>query len=609
MAGYVIDFEPIGRRGTVGADQSILEATRELGVDLVNLCGGAGTCGRCRVQVLDGKVSEIGANEQEHLTKDELDKGWRLACETYPQADCKVHVPPESLTAPQRTQVEGLEVAVEPDPAVVAHPLELSAPDLSDLRADGDRLLEALEQERKVTCTSIDVETLRGLSPRLRSQDWKLRASVREGEIVAIGPPEGRQLGLAVDLGTTKIAGYLLDLEDGRTLSSHGIMNPQIAYGEDLISRLSRAMESREEATRLQQLVVDGLNQMAAVLCEEIEGDREQIVEAVIVGNTAMHHLLLRLAVDQLAMAPYVPSISKSQDVKARDLGLRLAPGAYVHFLPNIAGYVGSDHVSMMLATGLSTAQRVTLALDIGTNTEVCLVSGGELCSVSCASGPAFEGAHIKHGMRAANGAIESVRLEQGKVTYQTIGGATPTGLCGSGILDAVAQLYLAGILNRGGRMDLQPGVQDDGDLREFILVPQEDADGRSAITITQKDVRQVQLAKGAIRTGIQLLLQSKGLAEDDIDEVIIAGAFGTYIDVGSAIAIGMLPHLPLDRFRQVGNAAGRGAILALVSRAKRREAHAMAGKVGYIELASSPDFMNVYTQSMYLGPYRADED
>jgi uncharacterized 2Fe-2S/4Fe-4S cluster protein (DUF4445 family) len=608
IVGYLIDFEPIGRRGEVDAGQSVLDAARQLGVDLVNLCGGGGTCGRCKVQVLEGNVSESTAGEQEHLPQDDLDRGYRLACQTYPSGDCKVHVPPESLTAPQRTQVEGLEVAVEPDPPVVAHPVELPAPGLSDLRADTDRLIETLARESGVSCRAIDVEALRELSPRLRAWEWNLMASVREGEIVAVGPPEGRQLGLAVDLGTTKIAGYLVDLEDGHTIASHGVMNPQIAYGEDLISRLSRAMESREEATRLQQLVLEGLNKMAAGLCRETGGGPGQIVEAVIVGNTAMHHLLLRLAVDQLAMAPYVPAISAFQDVKARDLGLRIAPGAYVHFLPNIAGYVGSDHVAMMLAMGLSDAQGVTLALDIGTNTEVCLVSKGEMCSVSCASGPAFEGAHIKHGMRAANGAIERLRLEGGKVEYQTIGGAAATGLCGSGILDAVAQLYLAGVLNRGGRMDLQTGVRVEEDQREFVLVEGEEGSERPGVTITQKDVRQVQLAKGAIRTGIQILLDSKGLSEGDIDEVIIAGAFGTYIDVGSAITIGMLPALPVDRFRQVGNAAGRGATLSLVSCAKRREAHALARKVGYIELASSPDFMNVFTQAMYLGPFRREE-
>jgi uncharacterized 2Fe-2S/4Fe-4S cluster protein (DUF4445 family) len=607
MKGHVIDFEPIGRRGRIDAGQSLLEAARLLGVDVVNLCGGNGTCGRCKVQVLTGRVSEPTTGEHEHLSPQELERGYRLCCQTYSLDDCKLHVPPESLTAPQRTQVEGLEVDVEPNPVVLAYPLALSAPSLSDLKADGDRLIDALEQEHDVSCQTIDVDALRGLSPQLRSWDWKLRAFVRDEEIVAVGPPTGHHLGLAVDLGTTKIAGYLVDLKNGRTVASHGIMNPQIAYGEDVIARLSRAMESQEESSRLQQLAVEGLNRLALELCTETGDEPERIVEAVIVGNTAMHHLLLRLAVDQLAMAPYLPSISAPQDVKARDLGLRLAPGAYVHMLPNIAGYVGSDHVAMMLATQLLNIQGVTLALDIGTNTEVCLVSNGEICSVSCASGPAFEGAHIKHGMRAANGAIERLRLADGKVEYQTIGGAPPTGLCGSGILDAVAQLYLAGILNRGGRMDLQAGVRVEDEERAFVLVAEEDGDERSAITLTQKDVRQVQLAKGAIRTGIQVLLESKGLSDEEIDRVIIAGAFGTYIDVTSAIAIGMLPSLPLDRFRQVGNAAGKGAILALASRDKRFEAHTIARKVDYIELASSPAFMNIFTQSMYLGPYGED--
>jgi uncharacterized 2Fe-2S/4Fe-4S cluster protein (DUF4445 family) len=607
MAGYVIDFEPIGRRGAVGPGQSLLEGARQLGVDLVNLCGGKGTCGRCKVQVLTGSVSAPTAVEQEHLTPEELEKGYRLACQVCPSGDCTLHVPPESLTTPQRTQVESLEVDVEPDPAVVAYPVELAAPSLSDLRADADRLFHTLERQHGVSCRRIDIDVLRGLSARLRSWQWKLKASVRGDEILAVAPAAGRPLGLAVDLGTTKIAGYLVDLEKGKTVASQGMMNPQIAYGEDLIARLSRAMQSPQEAARLQELAVEGVNRLTRALCTETGAQPEEIVEAVIVGNTAMHHLLLRLAVEQLAMAPYLPALSASQDVKARELGLGLAPGAYVHLPPNIAGYVGSDHVAMALATQLLDARGVTLALDIGTNTEVCLVSRAEMCSVSCASGPAFEGAHIKHGMRAAPGAIERLRLESGSVTYQTIGGSAPTGLCGSGILDAVAQLYRAGVLNRGGRMDIRDGVRVRQEEREFVLVPEEADGNRSAITITQKDVRQVQLAKGAIRSGIQVLIESRGLSENDIDEVIIAGAFGTYIDVASAIEIGMLPALDLDRFRQVGNAAGRGATLALVSREKRLQAQAIARRVEYIELASYPNFMNIFARAMYLGQEGAE--
>ena len=298
-----------------------------------------------------------------------------------------------------------------------------------------------------------------------------------------------------------------------------------------------------------------------------------------------------------------MPAIKSALDLKARDLGLGIAPGSYVHLLPNIAGYVGADHVAMLLATGVAQAKGVVLALDIGTNTEICLANHGKLTSLSCASGPAFEGAHIKHGMRAANGAIEHVRLVDGRIEYQTIGGAPPVGLCGSGILDCLAQLYQAGVVDARGRMGQHPRSRDTDGGREFVLVGEDEQEaGRPAITFTQKDVRELQLAKGAMRAGIQVLLELCGLGEAAIDRVIIAGAFGTYIDVASAIAIGMLPRLPLDRFRQVGNAAGMGAKLALISRSKRAEAQALASRVGYVELATFPRFARTFAKAMYLG-------
>jgi uncharacterized 2Fe-2S/4Fe-4S cluster protein (DUF4445 family) len=324
-----------------------------------------------------------------------------------------------------------------------------------------------------------------------------------------------------------------------------------------------------------------------------------------------MHHLFLKLPVEQLSLAPYVPGVGTALDVKARDVGLHIAPGGYIHLLPNIAGYVGADHVARLLAIDMSHAEGVVLALDIGTNTEVCLANHGRLTSLSCASGPAFEGAHIRHGMRAASGAIEHLRLVDGRLELKTIGDAPAVGLCGSGILDALAQLYHAGVVDDRGRMGEHPRVRDDGKHREFIIVAEDERsavpgtdDGREnqAITFTQKDVRELQLAKGAMRTGIQVLLETNQLKEDQIDRVIIAGAFGTYIDVANAIAVGMLPRLPLDRFEQVGNAAGMGAKLALISKSMRNEAKAMADRVGYVELATAPGFMQIFSQSMYLG-------
>ncbi len=602
MALYHIDFEPVGLRGDCAEDRSLLDAARQLGLDLVSLCDGRGTCRRCRVQVLAGCVSEATPTELEALSPQEMKEGYRLACQAFPLTDCRLCVPPESLTTPQRTQVEGLEIAVRPEPLVSAYEVKLPRPSWSDLRADDERLLAALKAQHRVVCDTIDIEVLQDLSPRLRSRDWKAQISVRENEVVALSPSPSRHLGLAVDLGTTKIASYLVDLESGRTLAARGVMNPQIAYGEDVIARIARTREAPAEAARLQRLAVEAVNEIATELCTQVDAEPEGIVEAVVVGNTAMHHLFLRLPVEQLALSPYVPAVRKALDVKARDVGLRLAPGAYVHLLPNIGGFVGADHVAMLLGTDVWRAKDLVLALDIGTNTEVALVSNGEIASVSCASGPAFEGAHIKHGMRAAPGAIEVVRLVDGEVEYLTIGGVPPVGICGSGILDAMAQLYLAGVVDKSGRMRDHPRVRECEGQREFLLVSEGENDGRSAITITQRDVRELQLAKGAMRTGIKLLLQSKGRSEEEIDRVVIAGAFGTYIDIASAITIGMLPALPLERFTQVGNAAGTGAKMALISRAKRAEAQSIARRTEYVELNNIPGFQEAFTDSMYLG-------
>jgi uncharacterized 2Fe-2S/4Fe-4S cluster protein (DUF4445 family) len=338
-------------------------------------------------------------------------------------------------------------------------------------------------------------------------------------------------------------------------------------------------------------------------MCDRVGADSADIVEAVVVGNTAMHHLFVRLPVAQLARAPYALAVRSALDVKARDMGLRIAPGAYVHLLPNIAGYVGADHVAMLLATELARAEGVILALDIGTNTEICLAHQGVLTSVSCASGPAFEGAHIRHGMRAAEGAIERARWVDGRIEYQTIGGGPPVGLCGSGILDVLAQLVQAGVVDRRGQMGERARVRGVGVQREFVLIDEDEQEaGRPAITFTQGDVRELQLAKGAVRAGIDVLLAANGLMAEDIDQIVIAGAFGTYIDVASAIAVGMLPALPLDRFRQVGNAAGTGARLALLSRSKRAEAEAIGRYVRYVELAQDPRFRKIFAQAMYLG-------
>jgi uncharacterized 2Fe-2S/4Fe-4S cluster protein (DUF4445 family) len=610
MALFTIDFEPIGRRGECPSDQSLLDCARQLSVDIVSICGGIGNCERCKVQVIAGQVSKPTLEEEASLTREEISQGYRLACQAYPLSDVRLHIPPESLTAPQRTQVEGLEVDVVPEPPVRGLDARLSAPMLESPIADDANLWQALDVGRiapasggifdNPTSGTIDFHVQQTLPKKMREFNWNVRVALRGDEIIALDAPGTKWLGLAVDIGTTKIAGYLLDLETGKTLVSKGLMNPQISYGEDVISRIVAASKSEENALKLQTLLSDALNQLAADLCAEIQADPTHIVEAVVVGNTAIHHLFLRLPVKQLGLAPYIPAIRSAVDIKARELGLNMAQGAYIHLLPNIAGYVGADHVAMLLATRMAEAEKTTLAIDIGTNTEICLNHRGRMTSVSCASGPAFEGAHIKFGMRAAPGAIEHVRLSGERLEIQTIGGETPVGICGSGLLDVVAQLRLNEILDRNGKL----GASAHSLLRtfngstEFVLVEREE---QGPITISQKDVRELQLAKAAIRLGIQALVSAEGITENDVEQVIIAGAFGTYINIESAITIGMLPALPLERFEQVGNAAGTGARLALISQSQRSKAHEIAQRDGYIELAAVPNFARKFAEATYL--------
>ena len=510
------------------------------------------------------------------------------------------------MTTPQRLQVEGQEVTVSPQPSVRAYRLKLAVPSLEAAQADADSLLQKLNQKYKLNCNRVDIGALRVLSEQLRSWKWQCQAAVSQEQVIALLPPKSHPLGLAIDLGTTKIAGYLVNLSDGKTLAAKGVMNPQISHGEDIISRINGAVHSEDERAQIQQLAAEAISQLGAELCAEVNAKPDEIVEAVVVGNTAMHHLFLGLPVRQLALAPFVPAVSQALNVKARGLGLNIAPGAYVHLLPNIAGFVGADHVAMLLASGVGAKKGPIVALDIGTNTEVSLIHDGNIVTTSCASGPAFEGGHIKYGMRAAEGAIERLQISGGKIRYQTIGEAPPVGICGSGILDALAQLYLAKAVDEGGRLSSDhPRVRSFRGQREFILVSKEERKGQPAITINQHDIRELQLAKAAIRSGIQILLEASGVAEKEIKQVIIAGAFGTYVNVASALEIGMLPSLPLSRFLQPGNAAGMGAKLALISAKQRALAQALVSRIRYIELASAPSFEQTFMQASYLGRYR----
>ena len=601
---YTVNLQPVGRRVEIQAGMTLLEAAQQAGVELVSLCGGVGACDSCKVRLASGSATPPTLEEQANFSPEELAAGYRLACQTSPLSDVKVEIPPESLTTPQRLQVEGQAEVNELRPAVRVVDVRIDPPHLHDLRGDSDRLLEALEGQAEVE--GLEAGLLGSFSVRLRELKWDLRVAIKDRHIVALLPPGQAPLGLAVDVGTTKLAGFLVDLERGEILAKTGAMNPQVSYGEDVISRISYTHTHAGGGATLQGRLVDTLNGMITEMAQAAEARPEYIVDAVVVGNTAMHHLFAGLPVYQLGTSPYVPAVSHSLDLPARLIGLQIAPGASVHLPPNIAGYVGADHVAMALASGAWEAEKVTLALDIGTNTEITLAVPQEgrvrVLTCSCASGPAFEGAHIRDGMRAAPGAIERVQVAGDEVRIFTIGDQPPVGICGSGILDAVAQMLGAGVIDhRGVLQAAHPFVRVEDGRKEFVLAAAERSGHGKEVRVTRRDVNEIQLAKGAIRAGIEILLREAGLEDADIQDFIVAGAFGTYIDIESAVRVGMFPDLPRPRFRQVGNAAGAGARQLLLSEGRRRLAEELSRRAEYVELSAYPAFTSIYSRSLFF--------
>jgi uncharacterized 2Fe-2S/4Fe-4S cluster protein (DUF4445 family) len=626
-----ITFQPLGRRTSLASGLTLLDAAHICGVDITSICGGIGVCDSCRVQLISGDLSPISVEEQAIFSPDEISSGFRLACQAIPLSDVVVEVPSSSLTTPQRLQIEGEENQFEIDPMISTLLLQLTPPQLDDLSSDLSRLSTQIESKLGKEKNSIEYPLLAQLSDKLRSANWRITVAMRNSTVVDIFPlsdsPSASPfiLGLAVDIGTTKLAAYLVDLSTGNTLAKTGTMNPQIAFGEDVIARIAytNSHPSINDIPNhfvsgrkwLQMKIVEAINTMIAEMVTEciqsgISITTDHILDAVIVGNTAMHHLFAGLPVSQLGVSPYVASVSEPLELLARDIGLNINPGASIYLPPNIAGYVGADHVAMLVASvfkrqnhpKIDTSVQNIIALDIGTNTEISLIyPQGHLCC-SCASGPAFEGAHISFGMRAASGAIERVQIRDGEIHLKTINDSPPVGICGSGILDAISELRLSDVVNsRGAILRNHPSVKLKDGQNVFILAPGEKTGHGKDIVISRKDITEIQLAKGAIRTGIDILLSKGGLHSSSIDSFIVAGAFGTYIDIQSAVNIGMFPKIPFERFSQIGNAAGMGAREMLLSRAKRNLAVEISQKIKYIELSDNKDFSSFFSQAIYL--------
>jgi uncharacterized 2Fe-2S/4Fe-4S cluster protein (DUF4445 family) len=601
-------LDPDDRRVDLAAGQTLMEAGRQLAVRgqtaIEAPCGGKGHCGQCRVIVRDGDVTPPNSTEKAFIGTSDLDKGVRLACQCVALGPVHVQIPPETMSAVPYLQISGGDVQVALDPPVRRFTVRLRP----TTRQHPFSLWRQIEQ---TLAASHDIQQLNVAPSLIRTHDptatdTTVAVILRGREVTGLHPAEGPLpplLGMAVDLGTTKVAGYLVDLESGRLLASEGVMNPQTRLGADVISRLTHANRHPDNTAELSRLARDCIRHLALTLTRRIGAALTGIEQVVVAANTAMHHLLLQWPVRQLGFSPYLPASTAPTVVGARELDLDFARDAMIYLLPPVAGYVGGDHLAMILATRIHESQAVTLGLDIGTNTELVLACNGKLFSCSCASGPAFEGAQIRQGVRAVPGAVHAVRIDaDGRAILTTIADKPPLGLCGSGVVDAVAELARTGIINPLGALDRRhPRVQIAASNGEpcFVLAGADDVKEGLRLCLGQKDIAAIQLAKAAVGAGTSALIAAAGITPLDIERVVIAGAFGTHLNLESAIGIGLLPALPVQCFSQVGNAAGTGARMVLVSENERHRAESLGSRIEYIELGGNPKFQQWFCQSL----------
>jgi uncharacterized 2Fe-2S/4Fe-4S cluster protein (DUF4445 family) len=630
---YTVVFQPSGVRGQVENGDTILDAARRLGAGVESICGGKGVCGKCKIRVEEGYFpkyrirSEIASTKtkekanEKFLSPTQIRQGYRLACRTIIHGDIVVFVPEESRKGQQVVRKEATTREIKLKPAVKKYYVELKPATLHDPLGDFERLKDELGKKYKLKELTIDYPALVSLQNTVRENDWKVTVSIWENsEIIDIEAGKiNKGYGLAVDIGTTTVAGYLCDLTTGKVLATAAMMNPQVAYGEDVMSRISYAVKGKGGLKQLHQSIIKGLNQIAAQAAAKAGIKRSEIIDMAVVGNTCMHHLFLNLDPRHLGKTPFPPAIHHSVDVKARDLELRIGAGAYVHVLPNEAGFVGADNVGVLIAEEPYNQDEMLLIIDIGTNGELLLGNRKKILSTSCATGPAFEGAEIRHGMRAAAGAIEKVKIDPKtkEVQFKVIGNEHwntqvknigARGICGSGIFDCAAQMFLAGIIDKSGRFNTRvksPRMRPGGSEPEFVIAWAKETAINHDIVICQKDIRAIQLAKGAMYSGARLMMNRLGI--NKIDKVILAGAFGSYIDKESAAVIGLFPDCALKNVYAVGNAAGDGARMALLNVDKRKEADVMARQVGYVELTVEPNFNRTFTQSLIF-PHGVDK-
>jgi uncharacterized 2Fe-2S/4Fe-4S cluster protein (DUF4445 family) len=640
--GFWVIFMPSGRRGRFPEGVTLLEAARELGVGIESICSGRLTCGKCKVRIEEGEFAKHGilstanhltpmGEEERALLHSLHAEDCRLSCTARLTGDVLIYVPEESRAQKQIIRKAATERIIEIDPALRQYYVVVDEAALGEHRGDWGRLQDALQRAAGLTDLTIDLHALRKLQPALREGKRGVTVVVwNDHEVIDVRPGYQEGIyGLAVDIGSTTVAAYLCDLRTGEVLATESAMNPQIIYGEDLMSRISYTMMNEDGVEKMHDAIIKALNKLAAQAAHAANLRARDIHEMVVAGNTTMVHLFLGIDPSELGGAPFALANRDAMDIKARDLGLRLHPAANVHVLPSEAGHVGADNVAVLLAEEPHRQDEIELIVDVGTNAEIVLGNRHWLMSASSPTGPAFEGAQISAGMRAAPGAIERVRIDRatGHATFRVIGDERwsnewnvhasshlagkpeylAAGICGSGIIEAVAELFLAGILLPDGRFN--PAHPTDrlvweGRRAAYILATPEQTANGQPIYVTQDDVRNIQLAKAALYAGAKVLMKRAGI--ERVDRIILAGAFGSYIDPLYALVLGLIPDCDPQRIVAVGNAAGDGARIALLNRAKRQEAMALAHSVRYVETAVAQDFQEEFVGALHI-PHASD--
>ena len=610
-------FSPFNKTISADASKTILQLAQDAHIPLRSPCGGNGKCGKCGVIIQESDVPPSPPSDAEKAVLGEkLDNGYRLACGTRLLNDAVVSIPPENrITEPViLTRHKEDNRSSRNHPCIRQYFVSVPPPVLDPVIADRERLLTAFSKTHGMKRPAMDSFVLRKLPQALHSPQDGVTVTVRrKDEIIDIRPGrEGRLFGVAFDVGTTTVVAFLMDLRTGKRLSVKASLNPQIAFGDDVITRISFSHENPFGLEKLRAGILGCLNELVSAAAAAVSIDPDQIVDVVIVGNTAMHHLLVGLDPRYLSMAPYAPVLQEGQDCKARQLGLNICPSAYVHLVALKAGFVGSDTVSCVLATGLYRSRIPTLLIDLGTNGEIVFGNKYRMLCCSTAAGPAFEGGHIKWGMRASPGAIERVKidLKTFDVTWQTILHEKPIGLCGSGIISAAAEMIRAGIILARGNFDdtLQTHrLRDGDDGLEFVLVWASEAGTHNDIVMTQRDVAELQMAKSAVHAGATLLMEE--FSDEAVQRLLLAGAGGNFIDPNDACAIDLFPGCRTGKVVGVGNAAGYGACLALLDRNKRKEAERIAKKMEYRELAATNRFQELFVSGMFFTSARDFED